>query len=383
MRMLSRNESAGLASRNHWEQVSATLSILGVPIRVQGCPGHDVELILQEYAAFRTEVTSPTWVITWNGTAEPTELVFDGKLHRGVSRDAVAAIISTKIMDRVYHSVEAFYLFHGAAAAYRDVLLLFPGESGAGKSSLSLSLGNGGWSLFSDEVIPISRKDCRVSPFPRAILIWKDSPALADFLRGADRAKPFSPKGGRGTKTLIPFSLFNKPSAPLAPTAILCLRGGRREVRRGGHEIAVTYWDETMEKLATEKGIHGNLRARRVGDFWCIKSDHMEVVEDICNFFGSIIVEREVVENHFPVFGDTPELQPMSPSECLGRLWSVFENGRTLARREGSVPALYLRVARLVKSMPCFWLRPGSPTSTRELLQHLAEKLARRKVSNE
>ena len=175
-------------------------------------------------------------------------------------------------------------------------------------------------------------------------------------------------------KAIIPFSSFSKPSSPLPLKAIVCLRGGRREIRKGGGQIVVTYWDERMERLARRKGIYDRLHIEKIEEFWCIRSDRMEVVEDICTSLGGLVIQRDLVKNSQPVFGRAPLLEPISPSEALSALWSVFENGRRLTNCQGGVTALYLKLARLVKTVPCFWLRPGPPSPTCELLQDLAQE---------
>jgi len=383
MGTVPRNEAPALAGESPSNAVSATFSILGVTVCVKGSPASDIEPVIREYAAFRSDDVSPSWDIAWDGHASPTTLTFDGKVHPCIPQKSAASIISTKIMDRVYEAGEDFYLLHGAAAAWQNVLIIFPGQTGSGKSSLSIALARSGWSLFSDEVIAISRESLQVVPFPRAVSAWGSSPALRELLRAQNQREPFVPAVGKRTKSLIPFSFFNQPPAPLSPAALVCLRGGRREARRGGQEIAVTYWDERMEKLAREKGIHDHLRTRKVGEFWCIRSDNTEIVETICTSLGGIVIDRDLVKSPPPAFAKRPVLEPVSPSECLDAIWAVFENGRSLTNREGGAVKLYLKLARIVKTMPCFWLRPGPSSSTCELLRNLADKLNKRDVSRE
>ncbi|NQT82535.1 hypothetical protein HQ563_05905 [bacterium] len=379
----ARNEAAALPGENASGAISGSFSILGEGIRLKGSPAEDVKPVFREYLAFRNDNVDPSWEIAWNGHVSPTTLTFDGKVHLGVPPNSASPIISTKIMDHVYKVVVDFYLFHGAAAAWGDVLLIFPGETGTGKSSLSLALTTGGWSLFSDEVIAISRESLEVAPFPRAIMAWSNSPALGEFLRAEEERGGFVPFVGKRMKVLIPFSLLNKPRAPLRAAAIVCLRGGRREAREGRGEIVATYWDERMENLAREKGIYGNLQISRVGEFWRIESDHMEIAEEICVSLGGLVIERAPVEERPAVFGETPLLEPISPSECLNALWSVFENGGTLTGGEERAVEVYVELAKMVKAIPSFWLRPGPPGPTCELLKNLAEKLGKKSVSRE
>jgi len=370
------------------DAISIPFSILGVGIHLEGRPGADVRAATQIYAEFQNTEANATWAIVWNGDASPTRLTVNGKVHPGLSRRWISALISTRIMDCVHRSVKHLYLFHGAAAAWRGVLLAFPGESGTGKSVLSVALARNGWSLFSDEIIAISPEHLDVCPFPRAIMIRESDAGLSGLVSRVQGAgfraqglltKPVGlvPLVGGGTKMMIPFSFFNEPPAPLRLGAIVCLRGYRREARQGGREIVVTHWDESMEKLARQRGIFADLEIWRQDDFWCIRSDHTDAVEEICTSLGGIVIERDLIESSPPVFGASPVLEPISFAECLDALWPVFQNGRAIMSLENGAVGLYLRLARLFSRTPCFWLSPGPPSPTCELLRNLAEELTR------
>jgi len=365
------------------DAISVGFSILGVGIRLEGRPAADIYPVTQLYADFREAKVSPSWTIKWDGGSSPTRMTVNEEVYDGLSGKWISPLISMKVMDCVYRTTKDFFLFHGAAAAWRDVLLAFPGESGAGKSSLSVALASEGWSLFSDELIPVSRKNLHVLPFRRAITIRSTDPVSNDFLPAEGHSTEFMPLVGGGSKTIISFLFSRKPPSPFPLKAIVCLRGWRGEMRGRQRQIVVTHWDKRMENLAREKGVYGNLHVRRVGQFWRIRSDRVVVVEDICTSLGGIVIERGLVEDSPPAFGKTPLLEPISPFECLNVLWSVFQNGRSLTNGGGGTLGLYLQLAQIAKAIPCFSLRPGPPAPTCELLKKLAEKLAKRDVSRE
>jgi hypothetical protein len=383
MQAASPNKALALPREDRSEAVSVGFSILGVGIRLEGNPGADIYPAARLYADFLNDKTAASWTIVWNGRASPTRLTVNGKVHPALSRKWISALISMKIMDCLYRSSEDFYLFHGAAAARRGVLLVFPGQSGTGKSLLAIVLARSGWTLFSDEIIAISKTSLRVFPFGRAIMVRKSEPLIGDLLLGAEDKSETMPLVGGGAKTMIPFSFFNEPPTPLPFKAIVCLRGGRREVSRGGRQVVVTHWDEKMEKLAKQRGLYGSLRVSRVGEFWCITGDRTAAAEDICTSLGGIVIERDLIEEDCPLFARRPLLKTISPSECLNALWSVFQNGRAHREREGGTVGLYMHLARLVKAIPSFWLRPGALSPTCELLQNLADRLTNNDASRE
>lgn len=66
------------------------------------------------------------------------------------------------------------YVFHGAALALEQRGLLVIGESGCGKTTLTLSLLRRGWSFYSDEVAALRLADARLVPFARRPVVRCD-----------------------------------------------------------------------------------------------------------------------------------------------------------------------------------------------------------------
>lgn len=58
-------------------------------------------------------------------------------------------------------------LFHGAALARGETVVLLTGDSGAGKTTLTLGLMQRGWLPLTDDVVVVDRETLRISAFPR------------------------------------------------------------------------------------------------------------------------------------------------------------------------------------------------------------------------
>ncbi len=354
---------------------SANFSILGTPIELAGGPEGDLAPVRRIYEAFETDGARRASRITWDGCVNPTRLVVDGNVYRGLSRKGISAVISMKIMESVYRRTEDFWLFHGAAAAWKGTLLLFPGETGSGKSSLAVGLAKRGWALFSDEVIAISRRRFVVSAFPRAITFHAGNAVVREIIPSRESSAYSLPLIMGGFKRILPFSLFGKPPQPLPPAAMICLEGSKRQRNRREREILVTLWNNSMELAARNKGLWQRMSVRKDGDFFRIKSDRATFIGDVCTSLGGIVLERDAAPHLRPTFGNSPVLRACSPDECLDPLWLVFENGRTLANGTSGITRLYAELARLANRMPCWMLRPGRVELTCELLRNLAERL--------
>jgi len=67
-----------------------------------------------------------------------------------------------------------FLFVHGAALEKAGRVFVFAGQSGAGKTSFIISLGNEGFSFFSDEFAPVSLDGGGVHPFPRSLFLGRE-----------------------------------------------------------------------------------------------------------------------------------------------------------------------------------------------------------------
>ena len=127
--------------------------------------------------------------------------------------------------------LEHFVTLHGAAVAHGSSLVLLAGESGAGKTTLTLALLRGGWTYLSDDLAPISIETGLVHPFPKPLGV-KDA-AIWDALPETFReAAGLPPPGG---SFLVPADLWEICDRPLEARALVFPRfrpGGDLEVER-------------------------------------------------------------------------------------------------------------------------------------------------------
>lgn len=100
----------------------------------------------------------------------------------------------TRVIDEaVIQQLKNLYAVHAGAVAWRNSVLLLPGGTHAGKSSLVAELLRHGATYFSDEYALIDPEG-RVHPYPRALLVRGDnsqqSPLLASELNAATGEAP-------------------------------------------------------------------------------------------------------------------------------------------------------------------------------------------------
>lgn len=126
--------------------------------------------------------------------------------------------------------LESFVTLHAAAVARRGALVLLAGESGAGKTTLTLALLDAGWTYLSDDLAPVSVETAFVHPFPKPLGV-KD-PAAFDGVRDSFPTTSLAPPAG---SFLVPPTRWHVGDDPLPVAALLFPRfaaGAALEVER-------------------------------------------------------------------------------------------------------------------------------------------------------
>lgn len=101
-------------------------------------------------------------------------LAEDGEVLESCMDDSQAvAMVKACIVDRVLEESGDMAALHAAAAIRDGRCILFPGVSGAGKSSLVAGLAAEGYTIFGDDTVTISRSDFAIRPVPCGICVKK------------------------------------------------------------------------------------------------------------------------------------------------------------------------------------------------------------------
>jgi hypothetical protein len=93
-----------------------------------------------------------------------------GSAHTSAREGSWVSIIASLNYEVAAHLIRArsdLLWLHAGASAPRDRAVLFPGQSGRGKSTVVSNLGARGWTYLSDDIIPLDLITGRVSSFPR------------------------------------------------------------------------------------------------------------------------------------------------------------------------------------------------------------------------
>lgn len=141
----------------------------------------------------------------------------------------------------------SYVTLHAAAVARDGELVLLAGESGAGKTTLTLALLDAGWTYLSDDLAPVSIDTGLVHPFPKPLGV-KD-PATWDRVGDAFDGLPLGPPVG---SFLVPATRWDVAPGPLPVRALLFPRfsaGAALEVERVSAARAAALASAYVRKL--------------------------------------------------------------------------------------------------------------------------------------
>ena len=146
------------------------------------------------------------WVATAGEAVEATHETLWG----------VTDALRYRMLELCEEQLSRFVTLHAAAVAKGRDLVLLAGESGAGKTTLTLALLEAGWGYLTDDLAPVSIETGEVHPFPKPLGV-KDPDAWRDLWAGAAARLPEPPAGS----FLVPPSRWTVVREPLRPRALL------------------------------------------------------------------------------------------------------------------------------------------------------------------
>ena len=168
------------------DEAAALLSLLWAPMRAEdGDP---------PARTYRVDRDGRGWVATAGERVEA--------MHESLW--GVTDALRYAMLELSEERLRRFVTLHAAAVARDGRLVVLAGESGAGKTTLTLALLDEGWTYFSDDLAPVAIDTALVHPFPKPLGV-KDASAW-ERVRGAFVETPLGPPAG---SFLVPSSRWD------------------------------------------------------------------------------------------------------------------------------------------------------------------------------
>lgn len=246
------------------------------------------------------------------------------------------------------------FLLHAGALSWQEQGILLTGDSGAGKTTLTLALQERGFVFLSDETGAVERESGRLHPFPRL----PHRRTGVEAARGQASSPEWMPPVGevvalrhlflldhsmagiaQARRVVVLCDRLNPALLPILET-VVGLRGAQATTCRG--LPAFTY----SSSFATL---------------------HFSPIERLCLAHGSTVLD--VVESPAAAnFDHPPRLQHLSRSQAalavLGHLQNGYRSRLLRTLYAGNPAALFAGVAQALRHVTCYRLRPGKLEET-------------------
>ncbi len=137
-------------------------------------PGAVLDLYAKTYSPFAsTEPVENALVfdITPHGRSRYCVSGGPGDRTADLTPRSAVAEIEALLNQQVIRHLQHFVQYHAAVLSWRGDGVIFPADSGTGKSTLSAALINRGWQFLSDEFALVDPHTLYVHPFPKALCV--------------------------------------------------------------------------------------------------------------------------------------------------------------------------------------------------------------------
>ncbi len=237
---------------------------LGRPFEVRSNSSRLLRLVDDIYGAFRSPgpLSDPvvTYLLEDGGDRETPYRTIDPGFDSFLCSDPERTVSFWAAQLTRDHLFRLPFLFvHGAALEKSGRVFVFAGESGAGKTTFILPLGDEGFSFFSDEFAPVSLEGGGVHPFPRSLLLGREhlarlaAPAELPFFLDYGEKNPGDPEPPRRF-ILGPEKAFPVLGQTSGPPAAFCFLDGFSATATTARPLEAGRALELLLKMAVNTG---------------------------------------------------------------------------------------------------------------------------------
>lgn len=171
----SRREDAGRPTGGAWPRPpsSPRYRLLDTSFAVDLPPGPAGARVRPVIAHMACADDGPVdLLLTVERDADGYRLLEDGRpVAAGLSLPQLVPVVKLRLRNAIMNRHRYFMQLHAGAVLDEDGVLLFPGDPGSGKTTLTASLVASGLGYLSDEVVLLERGSLAVRPFPLALTV--------------------------------------------------------------------------------------------------------------------------------------------------------------------------------------------------------------------
>lgn len=303
--------------------------------------------------------------------------VRDSWIRDAVVREAewLPGVVAARMLEAAGNGVEDRYLFHAAALARGGNGLILAGESGFGKSTLTLGLVQRGWQFLSDEIAAVDARDGRLLPFPKALELRPDTAARFSV-------EPTGTHSRAGKQLCDVTRAFpGCLGEPCALRAVVFLDGGMpARPEKPGRAVRIRTHDRddaVLPEIARLEGVaHARWEEDQGGPTLVLDADPLHLrgweIEDVLGRRGLLVMSSSFDEAPPLDFDLAPQLEALATHTGVAALLARFRGSRAVARlveQRGGFGGLFLSLVDLFRGARFYRLSAGRLVLSFELLE--------------
>ena len=277
--------------------------------------------------------------------------------------DHLPVIFYTKAIDYIYTNIRSHILLHGASVSWNGDGLAILGNSGLGKSVLTLQLAlRNGFKFLSDDQIAVNRETLLLEPFPRSVGIRENTLNLFKDIEPGHLPARMTVEGKR--KWFIDISEIsgNEIGEACRLRYLILLVNSLNEKDRGENFIELIV-DDTNDRLVNKLRSlagEGELDSKSFGGCYVfqfypkIEIDTVLEIENLCKDHGVRILCLRELSDAKVNYSMIPEIKRvdwrMAADELLKGLQNDFRS---------DPGQIFMELAGLLEDVECYQLSAG------------------------
>ncbi len=323
--------------------------------------------------------------IGWNNKkGKEAVVILEGSrhiLHR-VSLKEIALSIPTLISSRL----TTHYIFHGGVVSYKNRGIIICAYSAFGKTTLIMELMRRGFPLLSDELVPISRSNRMIEPFPRSLHLSGNTlklfPEIGVRQHRGNTGESFERKEMIDIEEL-PWEKTGKKCLPKY-VVFLSPPGGIKG-KDSFLELAVGFTKEGF--IRDLKKLPGVEKIYKIGgrDFSLLRLKIngevklMTALKELCDCWQIPMIYAHRGKAEAVNWKASPHLKPITSSQGVLKLAQMLLlTSKSVILKEklsGSNGRLLAEISRLAKDISFFEMVPGRIMQMGEVIEKMVRKV--------
>ena len=287
------------------------------------------------------------------------------------------------VFRHLLEQLDDYIVLHAGVVSREGRAIVVYGQSGFGKTTLTLELLRRGYGFMSDEFCPIRLSDFLIEPFERLVGLKRSSPFYS--LAGPQQRVFLASDGKDFIDCADIFPC--RPAEPCRAAIFIEISGSKdsHTCPPGGVALDInmssdgTTVPDALRRLPgvtiSEPLIKGSFVAYRVtaSDSTAFMSSFNQIWKENSHDIFSVFPYKGEIDT----YDRTPVLRSIPAFEALTSLVSNIVNrsptGRLLASHEGKTSSLVMLLGNLLKDAACYSLQPGQLAKMADLIDNLKE----------